>query len=77
MDVQTEKNCALCSHMYENAEDLTYVCTICWEANSIVNSFFFFFLSELFAACIAGSRCAHCQRELMLINRKKLVTGGV
>lgn len=46
MDVQTEKNCALCSHMYENAEDLTYVCTICWEANSIVNSFFFFFFQN-------------------------------
>lgn len=35
------------------------------------------FFSELFAVCIARSRCAHCQRELILINGKKLVNGGL
>lgn len=35
------KNCGVYLHMYENAEDLTSVCTICWEANSSGNNFFF------------------------------------
>lgn len=30
-----KKNCGLYLHMDENEEDLTYVCMICWEANSL------------------------------------------
>lgn len=70
MDVQTEK-IVVCIYTCMKMKKICDVCTICWEANSFGNSFF----SELFAVCIAGSRCAHCQRELILIDGKKLVTG--
>lgn len=39
-DVESEKNRGLFLHMYENAEDLMYVCMICWKTNNFGNIFF-------------------------------------